>query len=138
VRCFSASSENAGDAVTPLRTTFDPTVHAAYVTLREIGAEKVARTEAWLHCDIHLDSGGQWLGFDVCPRSGLDLGEAARVRFCDASVAHSFPWNQVNVDLDARGRVLGFELLFDRTMGMPARLAHVKGPGSDPASSPAS
>jgi len=107
------------------RATFDPAVHAAYLYAREMGPDEVARTEPWLHCDLHLDAQGQWIGFDVRPRPGLDLGDAASVRFADAAVAHSFPFNQVNVDLDADGRVLGFEFLFDRTMGMPSRLAHL-------------
>lgn len=112
------------------RATFDATVHAAYVYAREFEPSEVARTEAWLICDLHLDARGQWLGFDVRPRAGLDLGEAACVRFAKAEVAHTFPWNQINADLDAQGRVLGFEVLFDRSMGMLARLDHLSLPPS--------
>ena len=119
--------------MTPCRATFDPAVHAAYLYVREFAPSEVARTEPWLHCEFHLDGDGQWLGFDVRPRAGLDLGDAACVRLGGAAVAHSFPWNQVNADIDAQERVLGFEVLFDRTMGMPARLGHLVKSGADPA-----
>lgn len=113
------------------RVTFDPVSHTVYGYVRTFVPAEVARTEAWISTDFYLDGGGQWLGFDLHPKEGVALGGPTTVRFADKPVAHKFPWNQVNVDIDAKGEMLGIEFLFDRSMGVFDRLGNLNIEQSD-------